>query len=283
MALKDPRLIEIELLSNFERDTFTRMYGEYNRPNPMNGDERLVDDALFHLILDGAVIRADGNRAPSGASVYGGTPNPRRWLDSAIENTVAFFLSQQIIRVQVTQLGRLRLFRLRDEILNKDRLRDDSGILWAKRHWESDRDARLLIHDFETPFSMLMLDVDKLKDLNTHFLHSGADTILRGIFEILRASVPSDTSYRLGGDEAGALLADVTIEQAEAIAEKVRATVEEDFSSRKMPDGRTPTVSIGVGSVRKRISGLAFEQAVEELRARAKSTRNKIVSSVLEP
>ncbi len=65
--------------------------------------------------------------------------------------------------------------------------------------------------------AMLLLDVDRLKDLNSPFLNSGADDILRGIFEIVRGAVPADTAYRLGGDEAGVLLPGMSLKQTKSI------------------------------------------------------------------
>jgi diguanylate cyclase (GGDEF)-like protein len=134
------------------------------------------------------------------------------------------------------------------------------------------------MHDFAAPFSILLLDVDKLKDLNAAFLNTGADEILHGIFGIFRNALPADLGYRLGGDEAGSLLPGVGLEEATRLAEEVRRGVLATFAEKQMPDGKTPTVSIGAGTSTARISGLAFEQAVERLRAKAKEARNAVVA-----
>jgi hypothetical protein len=90
------------------------------------------------------------------------------------------------LNLRITQAGRLRLYRLRDEILQRDRVRDDFGVLWAHRHWLPDLTVRLRLRDPKEPLSLIVLDVDHLKKLNTDLGHPGANTVLTGILEIMR-------------------------------------------------------------------------------------------------
>src|SRR4051812_28883361 len=121
--MKDPRLLEIELLAAIDETTYVGQGWTYSRPNPCGGDGRQVEDALFHLILEGAVVDTQGYHHTSGGSmsvVGGQRPRPSMPLDIAIERTSRVFLSASTIGLKITQRGRLRLYRLRDEILNKD-------------------------------------------------------------------------------------------------------------------------------------------------------------------
>jgi len=275
--MKDPRLIEVELLADIERQSFGGGALKFIRANPAAGHDLLREEAVLHLLFDGAVIERDYESNPHYRFPQQET-DPTIPLRIAARRGVDRFFSRDTLALRITQRGRLRLYRLRDEILNKDKLRDDFGVLWAKRHWAPDLDVRLLMHDFAQPFSLLLLDVDRLKALNSAFQNTGADEILRGMFQVLRNTVPSDAAYRLGGDEAGAFLAGMSLEQAEQIAEEVRGAIERAFASKMMPDNSTPTVSIGVGVSLKRISGRKFEEAVEVFRSEAKTSRNKVVS-----
>jgi len=275
--MKDPRLLEIEILGQLDRESLSGSRERFFRANPSTGDDQAREEALLHLLFDGAVIEGD-YQFSSYRSIPETNPNPTLPLMLAAQKAVDLFFARNAMHLRITQRGRLRLYRLRDEILNKDKLRDDFGILWAKRHWAPDRDVALLMHDFAAPFSMLLLDVDRLKDLNSAFLNTGADEILRGIFQFLRNTVPADTAYRLGGDEAGALLPGMSLDRAKAIAVEVCGSVHRAFADRKMPNGFTPTVSIGVGAATARLQGIEFENYVEELRAEAKKQRNIVIA-----
>jgi diguanylate cyclase (GGDEF)-like protein len=191
------------------------------------------------------------------------------------------FLKREGLHLRITQSGRLRLFHLRDEILNKDRFRDDFGIVCAKRHWMADREVQLRFHAFPEPFSIILLDVDRLKTLNSEFHHSEAEKILRGIFEILRNAAAPHEAYRLGGDEGAAMLPGIPLERATATAEEIRTTVARTFFDKWLSDGTSPTVSLGVGTTVEHLAGETFEGAVERLRECAKSTRNTVVAEMV--
>ena len=179
--------------------------------------------------------------------------------------------------LRITQKGRLRLYRLRDEVLNKDRVREDFGILWAHRHWLPDLEVKLRFRDPGKPLSVLLLDVDYLKALNSELGNPGADRVLKGIFELLRDGVRPHETYRLGGDEAGAIIPDLDLAAARAMAEELRSTIER----RSWPEltiQRAPTVSIGVGTVTTALGSEEIYRMVDKIRAKAKVQRNAVVA-----
>jgi diguanylate cyclase (GGDEF)-like protein len=91
-------------------------------------------------------------------------------------------------------------------------------------------------------FSVLLLDLDHFKAVNDEHGHLVGDDVLRMTGELVRAHVrPSDVPARFGGEEFVVLLPDADVIQALAVAERLRAAVEEcDF------DGLRLTASIGV-------------------------------------
>ena len=264
--LMDPRLVEIEILGEIDRATFGGSYYRYDYPGSRGVREQLIHEAIVHLAFDGAVMDNVGYRS-SGASVVT-FPDPRPLnptfaLDAAAKDTVGHLLAAKgYILLQITQRGRLRLYRLRDEILNRDRIRDDFGILWAKRHWLPDLEVRLRFRQPTEALSLIWLDVDRLKLINTTFAHAGADEVLRGIFEILRDKVQPAEAYRLGGDEAGAILLGVDRVGAGKVAEDIRTTVERTFADRKMVGDITPTVTLAVGTATNSMGAEDFDRRV---------------------
>ncbi len=89
--------------------------------------------------------------------------------------------------------------------------------------------------------SLLVIDCDNLKDLNELGGHALGDSALQAIAAGLRTHGRSgDTTARLGGDEFAILLPDLTHDDRDAIAERIRYACE----SSSLRRGRL-TVSIG--------------------------------------
>lgn len=83
-----------------------------------------------------------------------------------------------------------------------------------------------------TPFCLLLFDLDHFKAVNDTHGHHVGDMVLRRITQTIRQSVRnSDMLGRLGGDEFALLLPDTSLEKARNTAERLRkAVVATDFS-----------------------------------------------------
>ncbi len=144
------------------------------------------------------------------------------------------------ITVRIGHKGRVRLWRLRDE-LRADRGRDKFGILFDDRAWERELPVQLLFAGVSGPLSILFLDLDHFKAVNDTRGHPEGDAVLRRWFEII-TDIAGDRGYRYGGEEVGVLLPDTELDAASVIAEAIRAKVETEFAGKVPPS----TVSIGV-------------------------------------
>lgn len=94
--------------------------------------------------------------------------------------------------------------------------------------------------------SAISLDLDGMKLANDRFGHDFGDHILREVAALLLSAVPRpDCAIRLGGDEFLLLLPNVAIEQAAAIAERIRSEIG-DLRFEPHPDRCIIRASLGV-------------------------------------
>lgn len=101
-----------------------------------------------------------------------------------------------------------------------------------------------------TPFSILMIDLDHLRDINNEYGHLAGDVVIRGIADVFREELRRyDVPARFGGDEFCVLLPDTPPSEAAQIAERIRAAVfERAFMAEGTTDPLRVTVSIGLAS-----------------------------------
>jgi diguanylate cyclase len=98
--------------------------------------------------------------------------------------------------------------------------------------------------------SMIMIDIDRFKQINDDHGHLLGDRVLAALGEVLRASVvdlPAASAARYGGEEFAILLPGVAIAQAFALAEAVRANVKKMRIRQRNTDQVVLTVSVSAG------------------------------------
>jgi diguanylate cyclase (GGDEF)-like protein len=79
---------------------------------------------------------------------------------------------------------------------------------------------------YPSTLALGMLDVDHFKNINTLYLIPGGDEVLIGLAKVLANSVRTvDAVSRIGGEEFLVVAPETTLEGAQALAERIRATV----------------------------------------------------------
>jgi diguanylate cyclase len=124
-------------------------------------------------------------------------------------------------------------------------LTDELTGLGNRRALYDDVPTRLGFLEPTDNVALLLLDLDRFKEINDSLGHHAGDEMLQIVGERLRALVPdrADLVVRLGGDEFALILTPPTPELAGAVAEEIRRTIAEP-----MPiDGITVHVEASVG------------------------------------
>jgi diguanylate cyclase (GGDEF)-like protein len=79
---------------------------------------------------------------------------------------------------------------------------------------------------YHTAVTLLLIDVDRLKELNDRAGHGAGDRALQLVAESLRASCRvTDLPARFGGDEFAVLAPSTTAAEASSLAERIRSTL----------------------------------------------------------
>jgi diguanylate cyclase (GGDEF)-like protein len=128
--------------------------------------------------------------------------------------------------------------------------------------------------------SLLMIDIDRFKQINDTFGHPIGDQVIASISDTCRHSLrSSDLFGRVGGEEFAILLPDTDLGAALIVAERLRIALESHIET---PTGiLSVTVSIGVAqlSMNEPLLQELISRADIYLYAAKRTGRNRVVSS----
>jgi diguanylate cyclase (GGDEF)-like protein/putative nucleotidyltransferase with HDIG domain len=101
---------------------------------------------------------------------------------------------------------------------------------------------------FQRPMSLIMADLDLLRDINNTYGHLAGDAVLRGIAEVFRQQLRHyDVPARFGGEEFSILLPETPPDQAFEIADRIRRSVAARlFEVETSSEPIRATISMGV-------------------------------------
>ncbi len=96
--------------------------------------------------------------------------------------------------------------------------------------------------------SLLILDIDHFKEVNDRFGHQEGDAVLARTASIFSNELRGyDTAVRFGGDEYVAVLPDTSLNDATAVAERIRKSVGDNTFGGRLK-GERITVSLGIAA-----------------------------------
>lgn len=188
-------------------------------------------------------------------------------------------LFEQLGQVQVSVRTREDTLRQLEKIARIDAL---TGTCTRHYFIEKMNDA-IVYHQAESlPLSLLLLDIDFFKKINDSFGHLVGDQVLKSIGKTLKATMRlSDTITRYGGEEFSVLMPNTNLQQALAVAERLRKAIELLIITIDGERSVRFTCSMGIAECsNKTTDAKSLLAAADEALYEAKNRgRNRIVTS----
>ncbi len=122
---------------------------------------------------------------------------------------------------------------------------DELTNTYNRRYLKEKQSAEILeFQSKKIPFSLVMIDIDRFKEINDIYGHLKGDEVIRAFADFLKAATrPSDRVIRYGGDEFTCFMANTTKKDAEQVYRRfLKKCKEEDFRGLKI------TISVGISS-----------------------------------
>jgi diguanylate cyclase (GGDEF)-like protein/putative nucleotidyltransferase with HDIG domain len=140
---------------------------------------------------------------------------------------------------------------------------------------------------FQRPMSLLMADLDLLRDINNTYGHLAGDAVLRGISEVFRQQLRHyDVPARFGGEEFSILLPETPPDQAYEIADRIRrAVAARRFEVETSSEPIRATISMGIASFPRDgddMNELVHQADLAVYRAKLQG-RNRVLDASNEP
>ena len=138
---------------------------------------------------------------------------------------------------------------LHQQIKNLARTDGLTGLLNHRTFMEKLNEEYRRIDRESRPFSVLLMDIDKFKNVNDTYGHPVGDVAIKAVAKVLKETVrTTDFVARYGGEEFAVGMVDSGREGARQMAERVRSIMEKTVVTRIGAKDLIVTLSIGVSS-----------------------------------
>ncbi len=188
------------------------------------------------------------------------------------------------LSVSMVSYQLIRKTARQNQMLDELRRMDALTGLFGRGHWQEQAEAALRRHHTtDEPACMLMLDIDRFKEINDTHGHTVGDEVIRALAHVVRDNVRAgDCAGRYGGDEFAIVLPGMHAKDALAVAHRIREQTE-GVRLRSLPGIRI-TSSIGVAPADHRHSSLrAWIDAADTALYTAKNGGRNQVAGCMEP
>lgn len=136
---------------------------------------------------------------------------------------------------------------------------------------------------YNTPFSLIMVDIDFFKKFNDKYGHQSGDAVLRQVAQTIKKNIRStDIPCRYGGEEMSVILSNTKKEEAAIVAQKICEAVRNKEFELATGDWTHVTISLGVASApidSDSVQGL-IEYADKCLYVAKENGRNQVISTI---
>jgi diguanylate cyclase (GGDEF)-like protein len=173
------------------------------------------------------------------------------------------FENEHLIHIVKQSMEKYKTLKEKEKLEEEVRrlsITDDLTGLYNHRHFFKTLEAELTrLKRQKTSLSLLMFDLDNFKKYNDLNGHLEGDKVLKSMGDIVKHSIRYnvDSGYRYGGDEFAVLLIGASLEQALAIAERIRSSIEQ-------AKYQNITVSIGLSEYRDPLDLEGFVKSADD-------------------
>ncbi len=166
------------------------------------------------------------------------------WLTAATIVGMLLLLWRGAAQLNVADVARKELESLLSELANHDEM---TGLFNRRRFEEEMARHAALVARRGGSTTLMLIDLDRLKEVNDQFGHAVGDAMLRAVSTALKRRIrDADVTARLGGDEFGVLLLDSTPDGAAAVAADLLVAVRAATAGCDGAEEAWSTASIGV-------------------------------------
>jgi diguanylate cyclase (GGDEF)-like protein/PAS domain S-box-containing protein len=149
-------------------------------------------------------------------------------LSAAIMNYDNINLNGLVVTAKdITEMKQLEIeLRRKNEQLGLLAISDSLTGLYNVRHFydQIKRELKRFSRNPERKLSLILLDIDRFKELNDTEGHQMGDHVLSALAQVIKVCIREDidTGYRYGGDEFVIVLPDTDQKQARVVAERIQ-------------------------------------------------------------
>jgi diguanylate cyclase (GGDEF)-like protein len=131
--------------------------------------------------------------------------------------------------------------------LREEARTDPKTELANMKHWNQVAQAEVeRARRFQRPLSVVLADLDLLRDVNNRHGHLMGDQMIRRVADVIRSALREyDVPARFGGDEFAILMPETTLPEAMSVTERIRRGVE--AIELKVADGASARASVSIG------------------------------------
>lgn len=173
--------------------------------------------------------------------------------------------------LNILQKKQIELKKINISLKNKAEIDPLTKILNRRALEEKIKD----INPYENSMCVMMIDIDKFKNINDTYGHGVGDEVLKELVTVVQKQIRQyDIFARWGGEEFVLIVTNTDISIAEKIAEKIRIAVEHHI----FPEIKNVTTSIGLSCAKKESDTfeMILEKADKGLYQAKETGRNKV-------
>ncbi|WP_024328965.1 diguanylate cyclase [Thioalkalivibrio sp. ALR17-21] len=213
----------------------------------------------------------------------GDTEGEARGLELGAVDYVNKPINPPVVRLRVQH--QIELKRARDQ-LTRMAVTDGLTGLANRRQFEEtlERENARLARTGDA-LSVILMDIDYFKPFNDTLGHVRGDDCLREVSRVLDETIsrPADLAARYGGEEFGCILPETALEDAAAVAERVREAIVElgvPHPASEVADHVTASLGVATLHCQPRQSALRVVARADEQLYRAKAEgRNRVCAA----